>query len=361
MPASVAIIGAGLIARATAAYLAHHGHHVGLWSPSGRSIAGLRDRAGNPRRGQLTYRGALSGSAAVDLLDTPSDIASYDVLVVALPADAYASVLPRVLPYIQARHRVIVSGALSLVPVWIHERAGDGLARPLVVSWGTTLATARRSTEADVELATIRTRFDAATVPAQRLDEGMALCRELFGDRFDPAESVLSTALSNVNPVAHAAEALPNLTRMERGEVWYLFECLTPTAARLAEAIDLERLQIAQAFGLTVRSLATHYHLSYHVPLGTLTEMAAAIHARDRAPAGPKTAEHRYVLEDVPFGLVFYEQLAAIAGTTVPVMSAAITLAGAAYGRDFRSENQILADLALDGVSSAGLLARCAG
>lgn len=361
MPANVAIIGAGLIARATAAYLAHHGHRVGLWSPSGRSVASLRARTGSSRLGELEYRGALSGSASVDLLDAPGDIEAYEVLVVALPADAYAQVLPRALPHIRARHRVIVSGALSLLPLWIHERAGNGLARPLVVSWGTTLATARRSNEADVELGTLRKRFDAATVPVHRLDEGVAICRELFGDRFDPADSVLSTALSNVNPVAHAAEALPNLTRMERGETWYLFDCLTPAAARLAEALDLERLRVAQAFGLTVRSLATHYHLSYHVPLGSLAEMAAAIHARDQAPAGPKTAQHRYVLEDVPYGLVFYERLAAIAGTMVPVMSSAITLACAAYGRDFRTDNRILADLALDGISAPGLLARCAG
>jgi len=370
VPANVAIIGAGLIARATAAYLAHHNHQVALWSPSGRSVAGLRERSAsspgsqrsqNSQLAELRYRGALSGSAPVALLDAPAEIERYDVLIVALPADAYSAVLPRVLPHIQAQHRVIVSGALSLIPVWIHERAGDGHARPLVVSWGTTLGTARRSSEADVEIATIRTRFDAAVVPAQRLEEGLSLCRDLFGDRFDRADSVLATALSNVNPVAHAAEALPNLTRMERGETWYLFECLTPAAAKLAEAIDQERLSLAAAFGLTVRSLATHYHLSYHVPLGTLADMAAAIHARDRAPIGPKTAEHRYILEDVPYGLVFYERLAAIAGTTVPVMSAAITLANAAYGRDFRAENRILADLALDGMSAAGLLARCAG
>lgn len=357
----VAIIGAGLIARATAAYLAHHGHRVGLWSPSGRSVAGLRERSGNAHAVELRYCGALIGASAVAVLDAPAEIESYEVLVVALPADAYGVVLPRVLPHIRSDQRVIVSGALSLVPLWIHERAGGGSARPLVVSWGTTLATARRSTQADVELGSIRSRFDAAALPVRRTDEALALCRDLFGERFDRAQSVLATALSNVNPIAHAAEALPNLTRMERGESWYLFECLTPAAARLADALDRERIEVARSFGLTVRSLATHYHLSYHVPLGSLAEMAAAIHARDRAPTGPRSAEHRYILEDVPYGLVFYERLAAIAGSSVPVMSAAITLACAAYGRDFRAENRILDDLALDAVTAPDLLARCAG
>lgn len=361
MAGATAIIGAGLVAKATAACLAHEGREVALWSPSGRSAVALRERADADGRTRLRYRGALEGEAEIRLIDDPVQIESFETLIVALPADGYAAVLRRVLPHIRSDHRVIFSGALSLVPLWLHERAGGGSARPLVVSWGTTVATARRSSAADVELGTIRKRFDAAVVPAVRRDEGLALCRDLFGDRFDPADGILATALSNVNPVAHAAEALPNLTRMERGESWYLFDCLTPSAARVAQAIDDERLRIAQAFGISVRTLAMHYHLSYHVPPGSLAQMAAAIHARDRAPLGPRTLEHRYILEDFPYGLSFYERLAAIAGIAVPVTSAAITFACAAYARDLRADNAILADLALDRLDPVQVLARCAG
>ena len=252
-------------------------------------------------------------------------------------------------------------GALSLLPLWIHERAGAGTARPTVVSWGTTLGTARRISSADVEINTIRSRFEVAAIPAARGEAALALCQSLFGDRFRLVPNLLATALSNVNPVAHAAEALPNLTRMERGEHWFLFECMTPAASRIAEVIDRERLAIAHAYGLEVRSLEEHYHLSYHVPRGSVAQIAAAIHARDGAPPGPKTLDHRYVLEDVPYGLVFYESLARLAGVDVPVMAAAITFAGAAYGRDFRRENVVLADLDLARLEPAALLARCAG
>jgi len=357
----IAILGAGLIGRASAAYLAQQGHTVGIWSPSGNGTAGMLARGPGPGRGLIRYRGAITGEACFDVLGEPAEIRGCEVLVVALPGDAYERVLPAVLPHVETGHFVIVSGALSLVPLWIHEQAGGGRARPVVASWGTTLLTARRSESADVEIGTLRARFDVACVPAHASEEGLARCRALFGDRFDPAPSILTTALSNVNPVAHAAEALPNLTRMERGEPWYLFECMTPAAARIAEAIDAERLALAQAYGLRVRSLATHYHLSYHVPLAGIADMAAAIHARDRAPLGPKTAAHRYVLEDIPYGLVFYEALAGIAGVRVPVMTAAITLAGAAYGREFRRDNTLITALGLERLTPAGLLERCAG
>jgi opine dehydrogenase len=354
-------MGAGPIGRATAAYLVHQGHVAAIWSPSGQGTAPLAARSNVPGRGVIEYTGALTGRAEVAILDRPQAIADYEVVVVALPGHAYTAVLPAVLDSVRSDHVVIASGALSLVPLWIHERAGAGQARPTVASWGTTLGTARRTGSADVEINTIRSRFEVAAIPAARGDPVLALCQQLFGERFRLVPNLLVTALSNVNPVAHAAEALPNLTRMERGEHWFLFECMTPAAARIAETIDYERLAIARAYGFEVRSLEEHYHLSYHVPRDSVAVIAAAIHARDHAPPGPKTLEHRYVLEDMPYGLVFYEALARLAGVDVPVMSAAITFAGAAYGRDFRQENRLLADLDLGRLDRDALLARCAG
>ncbi len=110
-----------------------------------------------------------------------------------------------------------------------------------------------------------------------------------------------------------------------------------------------------------MRSVHEHTHLSYHVPLGSYAEMAAAIEAGGGSPLGPVTLEHRYLLEDVPYGLVFYETLAAIAGVAVPNISASITLFSTVSGHDFRNENALLPELALEGMSPSALLLRCAG
>lgn len=357
----LAVVGAGPVGRATAAFLAHHGHAVGLLSPSGAGTEAIAARASPPGRGVIEYKGALHGRAEIDIFERPEPIAAAEVVVIALPGYAYPAVLGRILPILHARQSVIVSGALSLVPLRIHENVGSPGDRPTVIGWGTTLATARHCADADVEINTLRERFEVAAIPASQGAAALSLCRALFGERFNLVDSILATTLSNVNPIAHAAEALPNLTRMERGEHWYLFEGMTPAAARICEALDGERLAIAQAYGLSVRTIEEHYRLSYHVDARSVAEIAAAIHTRDRAPPGPKTLQHRYVLEDVPYGLVFYERLAQLAGVRVPVMTAAIELASAAYGRDFRRENGILDELGIDALDPKQLRARCAG
>jgi opine dehydrogenase len=269
-------------------------------------------------------------------------------------------VLPRVVPHLHGNQLVVVSGALSLAPLWLYERAGKVGDRPTVASWGTTLATARHVGPATVQINTLRATFEVAAIPAARLDYALATCRALFGERFTPMDNILATALLNVNPVAHVAEVLPNLTRIDKRENWPLFDHLTPSAARIGEAVDLERQAIARAFGFAVRSIHEHTHLSYHVPLGSYAEMAAAVHAKYGGPPGPTTLEHRYVLEDVPYGLTFYETLARRVNVPVPNISGAITLISSAYGRDLRRDNPLLAELALDSATPAALLARCA-
>ena len=357
----VAIVGAGPIGRATAAYLVHHGHAAGIWSPSGSSLAGLAPDPSASGHLLLSYEGALAGRVSIARIESAAALQDYPVVVIAVPGHAYPAVLPAVVQALSAPQLVIVSGALSLAPVWIRERVGArGVEPPVVVGWGTTLGTARRTPTADVKLNTLRAKFDMASVPAASGASALATCQALFGDRFILRDDVLGVTLANVNPIAHAAEVLPNLTRIDRQEAWALFGCMTASAARMCAALDAERLRVAAAFGADVRSIEAHYRLSYHVEGADIAELAAAIHAK-YGGVGPPTLEHRYVLEDVPFGLLVIEALARCAGVDVPNVSGSIALLSSAYGRDLRADNALLADLAVAQSTPDRLLARCRG
>ena len=51
-------------------------------------------------------------------------------------------------------------------------------------------------------------------------------------------------------------------------------------AYRLLEELDRERLEIAQALGLTVKTIFEHFHLSFHVPVASISEMNQQMHAQ---------------------------------------------------------------------------------
>jgi len=349
----VAIVGAGAVARAYAVLLARDGHRVSVWSPSGQGARDLAD-------GNVTAGGLVEGTYAVSIQSTPEAVSDADAVMVALPAPAYAATLPRIAPHLRAEQTAFVSGALSLSPLWLAELAASRGSMPTIAASGTTVATAR-TRPGGVVVNAVRTRVGIAALPVAGSAAALATMRTLFGDRFDSADNVLAVTLANINPVAHAALALCNLTRMEYGEAWPQYHYLTPAVARLVAAMDTERQAVAGAFGLEVAPIEAHFRRSFDVPQATLAEIAAELHRRRGGPAGPTSLDTRFVLEDVPFGLACNEALARVAGAAVPATAATITTLSALYGRDLRQDNPLIAELGLSSTSPAALLARCAG
>lgn len=92
-------------------------------------------------------------------------------------------------------------------------------------------------------------------------------------------------------------------------------------------------------------SLHDHFHLSYNVSMGPLSEMLKPLRKETKDVKGPTKLEARYVTEDVPFGLVPIVRLAALAGVSAPLHESGVRLLSALYGRDFVEENNILPEL----------------
>lgn len=350
----VGIVGAGAIAFGMAAFLEQAGHTAALWSPSGERTKAL---AGGET---LVAAGAIEGTFKPRIAARTADvIAGAAVILIALPAYGHKHVFDAIAPHVTAAQTVIVSSHASFGALYLSRLlAARGVAVP-IVAWGTTLVSGRQTGPAKVQVNTVRQKVDLATLPAARSAEGLATCRVLFGDRFVDRQSLLAIALSNLNPTIHMGIALGSMTRMERGETWGQAENVTPNIGRLLEDLDRERLAIAAALGLEVRTIFQHLHLSFGVPFGAASEMHQAMHAMGKGGAGPTTADSRYVTEDVPFGLVPTAKLGRLVGRPAPLHEAGVSLFSAMYGRDFGAENDLIPALDIDSISLAQLQTLC--
>jgi opine dehydrogenase len=144
--------------------------------------------------------------------------------------------------------------------------------------------------------------------------------------------------------------ALCNMTRMEHGEDWAQGYNVTPNVGRLLEALDRERLAVAEGLGLSVRTIFEHFHLSFHVPMASVSAMNQEMHRDGCGGTGPATADSRYVTEDVPYGLLMTVKLGEMTGCPAVLHRAGVEVFSALYGRDFFAENQLLAALGIDGM-----------
>ncbi|MDU8942939.1 NAD/NADP octopine/nopaline dehydrogenase family protein [Ovoidimarina sediminis] len=346
----IGIAGAGSIAFGTAALLSGNGHDPMLWSPSGTGTAALAEGAA------LTAEGAIEAELTPRIAGSARQLAEENEhILIALPAYGHKAVMDALAPHIRDGQHVIISSHASLGAIYLGEQlAARGITAP-VTAWGTTAVTGRKQSATHVRVNTVRKLIDLCTVPDVYSDEGLKLCQRLFGDRFQPRDGLLAISLSNLNPQNHMGIALGNMTRMERGEDWSQGQNVTPNVGRLLEALDAERLAIADALGLKVRTIFEHFHLSFHVPVASISEMNQQMHAEGNGGTGPATADSRYVTEDVPYGLALTAALGRMVGRPAVLHAAGIRIFSAMYGRDFMAENALLDAIDLSGHSLEGL------
>lgn len=338
----IGIAGAGSVALGTAALLADNGHLPMLWSPSGEGTRALA--SGGP----LVATGAIVAESMPRIASDAAElVGENDCLLIALPAYGHKTVMDALAPHIRQGQQVIISSHASLGAVYLRDLlAARGVDAP-VTAWGTTAVTGRKQSPTKVKVNTIRKLIDLCTVPETHAGAGLALCQELFGDRFQPRSGLLAISLSNLNPQNHMGIALGNMSRMERGEIWSQGENVTPNIGRLLEALDTERLAIADALGLEVRTIFEHFHLSFHVPVASISEMNQKMHADGNGGMGPATADSRYVTEDVPYGLCLTAELGRMVGRPALLHEAGIRIFSSMYGRDFAKENELLKEMDL--------------
>lgn len=330
----ITIFGGGPIGLAYAALLTSGGHHVRLSST--RAGAGTLS---------LNVRGAVSFAGEIELEpEIAAATRDADVIICTRAANGVQPLIDALTPCLAPHQTLIFSAELSLAALYADAALARRGVRLPVISWSTTVATARMDGPGQVVCGTVRDRIDYAVTSPRSPDDSEALLNDLFGPRFHRLPNALAVALSNLNPQIHLANALANLTRIERGEVWENYACITPAVGRLIEALDHERLALAERCGVRVRTVSEHYLSTFPgIAPGSVSDMAAQVHASGPSTPGPRTLDTRYLTEDIPFGLAPLVRLAGPLQVGMPLHRAGIRLASAMLGRTLEDENPMLA------------------
>ena len=174
-----------------------------------------------------------------------------------------------------------------------------------------------------------------AALPSRRTADVLALIADVYPG-MEPARSVIQTSLQNANPVIHPAVTLANAARIEGtgGDFLFYEEGVTDSVGRLIEAVDRERIAIGARLGFEISSdpamgirqgymLAENYGEAYREAPGF------------QGIGAQPQLDHRYLHEDVGYGLVFMSSLAKQIGVETPTMDAVIQFASVVMDRDY--------------------------
>jgi opine dehydrogenase len=350
---SVAVLGAGNGGCAAAADLGGRGFEVRLYNRSRERLEPLLRRGGLERYGEAG-EGFVELAVITDDLETA--VRGADLVMLTVPISAhpfYARRLGPILPpgavlFLNPGH---MGGGLFTAHE-IHRLTGRSDVRTCEVS---TLAYACRMRGPDsVNVMRVMRSLPFAAFPGRAQEELFERISPLYPSLVQ-ASHVLETGFLDINAVEHPPQIICNAGWVEHTKGAYLFyyEGTTPAVGRVIDTLDRERIAVAEAAGVPTKPFVQVFQ-----EMGYTTEDAARVgtaHAalQQSAPnrwiRGPKSLDHRYLHEDVGWGLVPWSELGRTLGVATPVMDALITLGSALNGRDYRAEGLTLERLGLAG------------
>ncbi len=353
------MIGAGNVGCALAAHLALRGIDVRLCNRSGTRLEEIRNAGG------ITISGAVEGVASIPMLTTNAAEAVQNARVVAVtvPTPAlphYAGLLAETttdeqLIWLDPGH----SGGALYLSTEIRRRRGG---HPLVCQLSTASHGSRMAGAAVVGVFAL-TAASLAAFPSSDVDECHSRIDALLPGQFSKAGSVLELDLQNVNAVMHPAQMVCNASWIEasRGDFLVYREGSGPGTSRIIEAVDSERVALAAALGVPTLSLVdalarAGYTSAEAARTGSVHAALQAGEPISRVKA-PPTLDHRYLHEDVGWGLVQWINLARLARVPTPTMQALTTLAGLLNSVDYHVDGLTLERMGMTEVAGKDVVA----
>lgn len=355
---SVAVMGAGHGGYAAAADLTCRGFEVRLHARREESLEPIRANGG------IDSHGIFEGRETPALLttDIAEAVAGADLVMLVVPSVAHGWYAERLAGVLEAGTPVFLNPGHTGGSLHFRaevRRAGHTF--PLDICETVTLTyICRIEVPARVGIYSYTRSLMFAALPGSATGRLHAAISPLFPE-IRPASSVLETGLANINAVFHPPGMLLNAARIEATGGNFLFyrQGVTDAVGRTAAAIDAERLAVARALGVPARPFLAMFHKAGLTTRAAMESGSISRACRESAPnatlKSPPSLDHRYVHEDVGYGLVPIAALGRLAGVETPTIDSHIALLSAATGIDYATEGLTLERMGIAGLEPAAL------
>lgn len=337
----VAILGSGGGGLAVAHDFSTHGHEVRLFDFENfpDNIKAVKENGG------IFAEGDLKGFAPVKYSghNISEALIGAELVIAVGPAYSTKPFAEACKPHLEKGRVVIVCPSSCGGSVEFKNRMGRPIRdEDILVAETNTLPYAVRVTEPGKIRVFLKLRggLFLAALPAGNTENVLNMVRDVYPHLL-AAKNIMQTSLQNGNPVIHPAITLMNVGLIERtgGDFYFYEDGVTTAVGRLVEAVDKERLAIAQKLGVDVipdpelgmlqgYQTENNYNTSYQKAPGY------------KGIKAQSSLDYRYFNEDVGYGLVFMSGLGTQIGVPTPHMDSIITIVSTLMQRDYRKEQK---------------------
>jgi opine dehydrogenase len=342
----IAVLGGGNGSYAAAADLSERGHRVRLWRRDSAGLTPVRER------GALTlfdHEGEREVAIGVVTDDLDLAVRGAELILSPSPAFAQEDIARHLAPRLEDDQVIFLAPGTFGAYVMSRVLREQGCRAEVVFAeTGTLPYLARKHGDARVAITRRATRLPTGAFPARRSEHAHAVIERAF-PALEPLEDALSGALMNAGPIIHPPLILMNAGPIEHFDHWDIHnEGTQPAIRRVTDALDAERVAAREALGYGPPHfpLADHYRAD-----GEEWMYGRAAHERlvDSGDWRERLdlSTHRYMSEDVAYGLAFLVSVCDWAQAPCPVARGLLALASAVAGTDLRAGPRTLEALGL--------------
>lgn len=355
----ITIIGGGNGAFAAAADLTIRGHQITLFEMPAfaDSIKGIQEKGGidleclpsNQLKGGFAKLHKITSDIKEALKDS-------DIVFIITPAYAHANIAAATAPYIREEMIVVLTPANFGGSIIFREALiKNGCSEKTKVAEFDTMMYATRKTSATSSwIRGYKHNLGCAVFPSENSNEIFERLKGIY-PYIIKRDNVLVTGVSNVNSYGHPPVMIGNISLVDGGTEPLMNTVKTESLARLRKALDDEHMGLRK-IGINVFPMGEIYqgYYEYQGAVGTTDEAWRnnPIYVDSKLP---KDWQHRYLTEDIPFGLVPIEELLEQYNLPHPIMTAFINFANLLCGKDFRQAGMKLEYCHLKGLTEKQL------
>lgn len=352
------VIGAGHGGKAMAAHLGLMGFPVTLFNRTPERIAAIKELHGIDL---TSYEGGPRGVGKINLVSSnmAEALENAEIIMVVVPSSAHADIANAAAPHLKDGQIIVLHpgrtcGAIEFAKILRDQKCEADV----TISEAETFIYASRSDgPAQARIFRIKEAIPLAALPATRTSRVLDMIHEAYPEFIDGG-NVLQTGLNNMGAVFHPALTILNSGWIEstHGDYQFYIDGVTPSVARILEALDRERVTVASSLGIRARTAMEWLKLSYDASGEDLNE---AIHNQPGyyGIKAPPTLNHRYIFEDVPMSLVPIASLGQRYGVSVRAMDSIIQLSSIIHKTDYWRKGRTIEKLGIDNLSVGELTA----
>lgn len=353
----IAVLGGGNGSYAAAADFTLAGHEVRFWRRHFDDFGSLAK--GRPLR-LIDHQGRQDLPIAHICRDIAAAITGAELIVLPAPAFAQADIAGQMAPHLEDGQVIYLPpGTFGSYLMAKACRDAGSTADVAFAETGTLPWLTRRRPDEDglqaVAITTRASRLPSGVYPARHTDRALAIISAAFPDAIEPVEDALSAALMNAGPIIHPPLILMNAGPIAHFDKWDIHnEGTQPAIRAVHDALDGERMKLREALGYQ----PPHFPLSDHY---NSSDWMYGNLAHDKlVDSGDwheklNLTDHRYMAEDIGYGLCLLATLGEWAGLDMPVSAGLLAIGSAAAGQDFRQTGRSWQSTGLAGLDRDGL------